>query len=174
MKKYFHQLAAQRTDFFTEYQDTDVWSRAQPNKWSIAETLYHLLLLLKRFRQLNVIYLPMARPLSTLRRNRPYKTASVNIYEQYNQKHLKAMKAPSIIMPPKNIQQQVSYNEMIQMLEQETAYLSMLVAEIDEDVAGHIRYPDPPAHYPNLIQAIHLLVIHEQHHFTICRKIDFK
>lgn len=42
-----------------------------------------------------------------------------------------------------------------------------LVKNIEEDIAGHIVFPDPIAHYPNLIQSIQLLAIHEKHHFII-------
>lgn len=52
----------------------------------------------------------------------------------------------------------------------ETLALQWLVKNIEEDIAGHIRFPDPIAHYPNLIQAIQLLAIHEQHHFKIMEK----
>lgn len=56
------------------------------------------------------------------------------------------------------------------ILNTETLTLQKLVKDIEEDIAGHIRFPDPVAHYPNLIQAIQLLAIHEQQHFNIMEK----
>ncbi len=55
-------------------------------------------------------------------------------------------------------------------LEQETDKLKAQVSGVEEAVAGHIYFPDTIAHYPNLIQCVHLLAIHEQHHFDITRK----
>lgn len=45
-----------------------------------------------------------------------------------------------------------------------------ILDNIDQDVAGQIYYPDPVAAYPNLVQCVRLLAIHEQHHFTITKK----
>lgn len=57
--------------------------------------------------------------------------------------------------------------ELEQLLLNETNELQALVKNIEEDIAGHIVFFDPIAHYPNLIQAIQLLAIHEKHHFII-------
>ncbi|WP_306984701.1 DinB family protein [Alkalicoccobacillus murimartini] len=169
MDQYFDQLIEQRTHFFNQFDSRVVWLRPYEDKWSIGETLYHVYLLLKRFRQLNISYIPLATPFAKLSRHKPYLTASPNIYEQYKQTHKKPMKAPPLLIPPKHIQRKVTYSKMIQTLELETKRLRNRVAALDEDLAGHIRYPDPPAHYPNLIQGIHLLAIHEMHHFALCQ-----
>ncbi|TSB45543.1 DinB family protein [Alkalicoccobacillus porphyridii] len=165
---YFNQLSDQRETFLSSVVEKDVWQRPLPEKWSIGETMYHLLLLLKRFRQINVGYLHLAKPLAHLNRQKSFKTESENIYEHYQQHHSRAMKAPPFIKPPSKLQEKITYKDMITELNVETRKLKSMLSNIDENIAGHIRYPDPPAHYPNLIQAIHLLVIHEQHHFKLC------
>lgn len=58
------------------------------------------------------------------------------------------------------------------LLEGETDRLMVNLNTIRQDVAGQIYYPDPIADYPNLVQCVHLLAIHEQHHFNIMRKIN--
>lgn len=172
MKNHFEQLLEQRKLFLIYASTKDVWQRPIKEKWSIAETVYHLLLLLKRFRQLNMTYLILAKPIATLRKSRPYQTTSVNIYEDYQQKHKQAMKAPPLIKPSSNLQNLISYNEILNQLDAETNKLIKMVSIIEEDIAGHIHYPDPPARYPNLIQSIHLLAIHEQHHFNLCKAYE--
>jgi hypothetical protein len=54
-----------------------------------------------------------------------------------------------------------------QLLVKETLKISTMVANIEEDIAGHIVFLDPVANNPNLIQAIQLLAIHEAHHIRI-------
>lgn len=57
--------------------------------------------------------------------------------------------------------------ELERLLLNETNEIKALVKNIEEDIAGHIVFLDPIAKYPNLIQAIQLLAIHEKHHFII-------
>lgn len=52
------------------------------------------------------------------------------------------------------------------LLKVETRKLKQLFARLPEDVAGHIKFPDPVTHYPSIIQSVHLLGIHEKHHFA--------
>ncbi len=81
------------------------------------------------------------------------------------------MRAPGILVPPKKIRFTLNSYDIEHLLINETLALQELVKDIEEDVAGHIIFPDPIAHYPNLIQAIQLLAIHERHHYEITFKI---
>ena len=57
--------------------------------------------------------------------------------------------------------------ELEQLLVNETNAIKVCVQNIEENIAGHIVFLDPIANYPNLIQSIQLLAIHEKHHFLI-------
>lgn len=77
------------------------------------------------------------------------------------------MKAPWILVPSKKIGYSMDRKELEQLLLNETNEMKVLVKNIEENIAGHIVFFDPIANYPNLIQAIQLLAIHEKHHFII-------
>lgn len=59
--------------------------------------------------------------------------------------------------------------KMVDWLDLETSRLQKKLENMDQDIAGQIYYPDPVADHPNLIQSIHLLAIHEQHHFQLTK-----
>ncbi|QXE03300.1 DinB family protein [Terribacillus sp. DMT04] len=172
MKRHFESIYWQREAFggHTLAEQHQEWVRPLPDKWSIGETYYHLYLLLKRFRQLNLAYIPLAKRFIRTGKRRPYKTEIADIYQAYRNKHGKPMRAPSILLPPKDIHTKLQFQQLKQDLHHETNRLERMVGSIDNETAGHIRYPDPLAHYPNLIQSIHLIGIHEQHHFNLCEK----
>jgi len=73
-------------------------------------------------------------------------------------------------VPPSKKRFTLSSDDIEQLLVNETSAMQELVKNIEEDIAGHIVFPDPIAHYPNLIQSIQLLAIHEKHHFTIIKE----
>ncbi|RKQ34737.1 DinB family protein [Oceanobacillus halophilus] len=172
METHFQMLILQRQAF---YQDKDLdfeqaWVRPLPEKWSIGETLYHLFLMVRLFRRFSNIYIPTMLPLAYARRRKPYQTETHNIYEEYNQKKKKPMNAPSLIVPPSELEKKWNITEIQWLLEYETEKIKTFIKCIGSDVAGHIYYPDPVAYYPNLVQCIHLLAIHEQHHFDLTKK----
>lgn len=169
---YFEAIFNQRENFYeriANYQAL-IWVRPHEEKWSLGETFYHLYLMVKRFRQLNKFYLLLAEPVASLRKNTPYATKIHDIYEEYQQKQKKTMIAPFVILPPKGVENKISFNQLVEELETETKVLEQMVSAIEDNVAGHIRYPDPIAHHPNLIQAVQLIGLHEQHHFRLCAK----
>ncbi|GAB3049718.1 DinB family protein [Virgibacillus ainsalahensis] len=174
MQFYFQLVEDQRNDFFRYIDEKveDAWERPLTDKWSIGETVYHLVLMVRLVRRVSIFYLPVMQPYAHLRKKRPYQTKSHNIYEEYKQTKKRPMKAPFLLIPPNNLSQKYHFTEVWQLLNTETAKLKEKVAAIDERVAGQIRYPDPIAHYPNVIQSIHLVAIHEQHHFDLAVKYD--
>ena len=171
MEKYFRQLDEQRKEFYEDIQLNfdNPWQRPLPDKWSIGETLYHLLLMAKLFRRFSAFYIPPAKPIAHLRKNKPYKTEIHDIYSEYTSTKKKPMKAPSLIKPPDNLEKKWTIDEIRLALDEETKRLKHLVESIDEPIAGHIVFPDPVAYYPNLIQTIHILAIHEAHHFRLTK-----
>ncbi|WP_255295677.1 DinB family protein [Bacillus cereus] len=172
MTNHFNKIYQQREEFANEIQcfKNKEWERPYKDKWSFGETYYHLYLMVRRFRQLNKLYLPLSRPIAAARKKSPYKTHSKDIYTEYKEKHNKPMKAPFILLPSKGIEGKISFERLIKGLDNETKNLEKMLSKIEDDIAGHIRFPDPIAHNPNLIQSIHLIGIHEKQHFFLCKK----
>ncbi|QED47767.1 DinB family protein [Cytobacillus dafuensis] len=169
ISKHFQTLSQQRSLFTHEIQflsQEKLWNRKEDGKWSIGEHLYHLYLItrmLKVATKFSLVLIPFAK----MKRNKPFSTEIHDIYAEYKEKKGRGMKAPSILIPPKKIRYSMDMKELEQLLLNETNNLKALVKNIEEDIAGHIVFFDPIAKYPNLIQAIQLLAIHEKHHFTI-------
>ncbi|WP_338753031.1 DinB family protein [Bacillus sp. FJAT-52991] len=172
MESHFQTITDQRITFSNEMNNhlDHPWIRPYKEKWSIGETYYHLYLMVKRIRQLNSVYIPLMTPVASIRKKKTFKTKSEDVFKAFEQKHKRAMKAPFLLMPPKELDKSYTFRNLEQMLESETEKLKKLVDQMDERVAGQIYYPDPYAHYPNLIQSIHLIAIHEKHHFEITKK----
>lgn len=170
MQKHFLTLYSQRDTFYHEVKCLDAWKRPLPEKWSLGETLYHLLLMIRLFRRASMFYIPLMYPVAYLRRNKRYKTEIYDIYKEYRNVKKKGMSAPPLIIPPANIKEDVS--EIKYKIALETSKLIKMLINIDEDIVGQIYYPDPIAKYPNVIQSIHLLAIHEQHHFDLVKKYE--
>ncbi|WP_018933189.1 DinB family protein [Gracilibacillus lacisalsi] len=172
MKNHFQKIYKQREEIKEElvvFRNQE-WKRPHQDKWSWGETYYHLYLMMKWFRRLSKGYVPLSLPIATLRKNKPYKVHSTDVYAAYKQKNKKPMKAPFLLVPPKDIEYDVDFQWLIEQLDNETKQLEKIVLNITDDVAGHIRFPDPLANNPNLIQSIDLLGIHEKHHFLLCEK----
>ncbi|MFJ7734623.1 DinB family protein [Lysinibacillus sp. NPDC097231] len=169
MAKHFHTLQEQRTHYMPSIHalsQEELWHRKEDGKWSIGEHLYHLYLILKMLKTATKCSLLLT-PYAKMRRNKPYATEIHDIYEEYKNKKGRGIRAPGILVPPNKIRFMLNSKEIEQLLLNDTIALQKLVENIEEDVAGHIIFPDPIAHYPNLIQAIQLLAIHEKHHFGI-------
>lgn len=175
MEVYFQQVEQGRVDFyrFTE-QLNHPWKRPLPDKWSAAETIYHLILMVRFVRRFSAFYVPVMLPYAYLRKSQRYKTEIHNIYEEYKHSKKKPMKAPFVLTPPKNLEQKYQFTQLQEILHNETSKLREMLSSMDEAVAGQIRYPDPIAHYPNIIQSIHLLAINEEHHFKLTEKYEIE
>lgn len=176
IENYFNLVEKQREVFYqlVSQSKSELWERPLPDKWSVGETLYHLYLMVRLVRRFSTIYLPLAKPIANLRKNHHYQTSIHNIYVEYIQKKKRPMKAPYVLTPLKNLSHAYTLLEIQQLLVIETNKLKKLVAELEEPVAGLIRFPDPIACYPNIIQSIHLLAIHEQHHFSLTERYIHK
>lgn len=170
--EHFQLLQKQREDFFEDeqVQFKDLWTRPLAEKWSVGESLYHLLLMLKVFRRFSVVYIPIMKPVAAMRKNKQYPTTIHDIYQAYTEKHQRGMSAPPFVKPPEKVRGTYTLEELQQMLRNETHKLMKMTSNIEEYTAGNIYYFDPMAGNPNLIQSIHLLAIHEQHHFKLVKK----
>nr|WP_275899567.1 DinB family protein [Bacillus piscicola] len=165
-------MKSQRTSFYHDsgVDFTTPWRRPLPEKWSLGETFFHLLLMERLFRRFSYIYLPIMLPFAHLRKKKPYKTEIHNPYQDFQKKRKRPMKAPFLIVPPSRLEEKFTFEDIQALLEAETDKLKVQLRDMEEEVAGQIRYPDPVVDYPNLIQCIHLLAIHEQHHFNVTKK----
>ncbi|EEL48995.1 MULTISPECIES: DinB family protein [Bacillota] len=169
ISRHFHTLHQQRSQFLPQLQSLPqekLWHRNEDGKWSIGEHLYHLYLITKMLKvaiKFSFTLLPYAK----IRKNAPFATDIHDIYAEYKEKHGRGMKAPWILVPPKKVYYTMNGKELEQLLVNETNAIKVCVQNIEENIAGHIVFFDPIANYPNLIQAIQLLAIHEKHHFLI-------
>jgi len=169
LSKHFHTLSQQRDPIMLKIQSLPqekLWDRKEDGKWSIGEHLYHLYLILRMLKvatKFSFILIPYAK----IKRNSPFPTEIHDIYTEFKEKKGRGMKAPWILVPPKRIRHSMDGKEIERLLLNETNEMKALVKNMEEDIAGHIVFLDPIANYPNLIQAIQLLAIHEKHHFRI-------
>ncbi|WP_096186887.1 DinB family protein [Evansella halocellulosilytica] len=169
---HFIKLKQQRDEFYTDdsINFESAWTRTMPEKWSIGETLYHLVLMTRLFRRFSNIYIPIMLPLAFIRKKKPYNIEIHNIYQEFQDKKKKSMNAPFLIKPPSGLEEKWTFSEIKALLKHETDKLMANLNDIEQDLAGQIYYPDPVGKYPNLIQSVQLLAIHEQHHFNILKK----
>ncbi|MED0979531.1 DinB family protein [Bacillus paramycoides] len=175
ISKYFHTLHVQRNQFLPKLHSLSqeqLWYKKEDAKWSIGEHFYHLYLI-ARMLKVAIKFSFALIPYAKLRRNTPFATEIHDIYAEYKEKHGKGMKAPWILIPSKKVYYAMNVNELEELLSRETNEIKKLVQNIEENIAGHIVFLDPIAHYPNLIQSIQLLAIHEKHHFIIMKN-DYK
>ncbi|MGZ9584324.1 DinB family protein [Paenibacillus marinisediminis] len=169
ISKHFDTLTEQRYQLAETLQSMSLeqlWYRYTEGKWSIGEHIYHLYLITRMLKVATKLSLVLT-PYAKWRRNKPFATEIHDIYAEFKEKKGRGMRAPWILIPPKRIRHSLDGNDLLRLLLNETNEMKALVEYIDEDIAGHIVFLDPIANYPNLIQSIQLLAIHEKHHFKI-------
>lgn len=162
IRQAFDELEALRNEYFkTDEFNGAIYRRVQDDKWSIGEVVYHCYLLVKLTRQLSEVYLPVSRLFMKVSRFKAgeYNGGMENIYAG------PTMKAPKFLEP--DMEKEYSKGELRLMLEEETGKLKNLVKDLSDDEAYTIRYPDPVPDYPNVVQTVKLLMIHEKHHYNV-------
>lgn len=162
IERTFNELEALRDHYFkTEEFNGDIYKRAEPDKWSIGEVIYHCYLLLRLTRQFSQVYLPAARLF--------IKAGGIKTAEQNGHMHNiyagPTMKAPKILEP--KMDRRYSKGELRLMLEEETEKLKKQVTGLSDREAYTIRYPDPVPNWPNVVQMIKVGYIHEKHHYNV-------
>lgn len=159
----FNELEALRNEYFkTPEFNGIIHQRRLPEKWSIEEVLYHCYLLLKYTRQISEFYIPAGKIAMKLSCSRPkfYNGVMNNIYAGPE-----PMPAPKILVP--KVSNEYSKGELRLILERETDKLKRIVSRLSKEEAYWITYPDPVPDYPNVIQTVKLLKIHEEHHYRV-------
>ncbi len=166
LQAHFRLIQSQRTAIYERLAGCsreELWAPLAPGKWSRGEHLAHLARTLELIRKIARIAIPLLTPFAWLFRNRPFERHSPDVYAEYEQKHGRPMKAPSLIVPARR--PEMDLDPLRAELQRQTVKLEALLVRVPEEIAGHIRFLDPPGHNPNLIQAVHILAIHEAHHF---------
>ncbi len=165
IERTFDELEVLRDHYFsTEAFNGDIYKRPVPDKWSIGEVIYHCYLLLKLTRQFSQIYLPAARPAVKIC---GIKTCEFNGHME-NIYAGPTMKAPKILVP--KMERRYSKGELRLMLEAETERIRELLQDLSDAEVYTIRYPDPVPDYPNIVQWMKLVLIHEKHHYEVLMK----
>lgn len=162
MEKEFEELECIRNNYFSTPEfNGEIYRRKEIDKWSIGEVIYHCYLLLKLTRLSTELYLPAAKLVKKIGEFDPvsYDGSMHNIYEGAT------MKAPRMLEP--KMKKDYSKGELRLMLEAETSKLKRLVENLKDEEAYWIRYPDPVPGYPNIVQAVKLIKIHEAHHYEV-------
>lgn len=162
IRQAFDELEILRNEYFkTEAFNGAIHQRAQTDKWSIGEVVYHCYLLVKLTRQVSAVYLPAGRLFMKVTgfKTLEYNGEMENIYAG------PTMQAPKLLEP--DMDRQYSKGELRLMLEEETGKLEKMVQNVSDDEVFTIRYPDPVPDYPNVVQTLKLLLIHERHHYNV-------
>lgn len=165
----FSELEDMRNTYFSsDVFNGDIYQRKEADKWSVGEVIYHCYLLLKLTRIVSEVYLPSAR---LIRRTAGLKPKSY--YNEMENIYLgPTMKAPKILEP--KMKREFSKGELRLMLERETGRLKTLISRQDDKDIYWIRYPDPVPNFPNVIQTVKLIKIHETHHYKILMERELK
>lgn len=165
----FDEIQTMRDKYFnTAMFKSSIHIRAVPDKWSVAESIYHCYLLLKLTRITSAYYLPVARFYMKIRRPRikRYIDDMENIYRK------KTMKAPFILKP--KMKREYTLVELRDLLEEETEKMKLCIESLAKEQCYWIRYPDPVPRYPNVVQVVKLLRIHEEHHYTVVIEREYQ
>ena len=167
LAEHFARLREQRQFLYREdlgIGPEALWSRPEPDRWSIGETLQHLTKMLRLFRRFSAAALLLGRPLATLREHRPFATRSQDIFAGA------ALPAPFLVRPRRPTGTP-TLDAVLQALERETASLQSGLDREKEAVLGHTWLWDPFMGAQNLLQVVDLLAIHEEHHFRILQTL---
>lgn len=163
LQKAFEILEDTRNEFFSSRAfNGDIHTRVEDERWSIAESIYHCYKLVKLTRIGLELYLPLSKLVLRTVRCKNENNEMPNIYAG------KTMPAPFILVPG-NVDD-LDKGKLRHLLEVETRKINKLVQNLTKREVYCIRLPDPVPNYPNIIQTIKLLEIHERHHYEIVTK----
>ncbi|WP_414043184.1 DinB family protein [Macrococcus sp. EM39E] len=157
----FNDLHQLRDEYFSSpIFINEINKHVAQDKWSVGEVIYHCYLLLKLTRQFTKYYVPIAKHcVAVIPNHSSYNNDMHNIYAG------KTMKAPAILNPKLNVEYRLE--DLFDLLEAETELLKEQVGLLNDQQVQKIRYPDPVPKYPNVVQVVKLLYIHEKHHYEV-------
>ena len=175
LDKYCRLTETQRQDLYKQLEkltDAEIWQRPPNGKWSIGENLLHLYLGIRTMRKWLGWLLPVLTYWYRLFGFRgEYPTEIPDLYERITQKNKKLVSpkpASPILKDGKTIPLHILQKDM----NKELQLLRNLLKSISEEVAGRtILYHPVARKRPNLLQFIHLIALHERHHFRAIYRI---
>lgn len=172
VQNHLDRLDAQREAVFARLSGTDeaiLWQRPGPQDWSIGENLDHAWIVLRSFRRLFSAAWPILRPFARLKGDRPYPTEIDDVYARpgfplnvgwmWPPRHSAARPAPLAVLK--------------EAMEVEHHRVRLFYEDKDERLLGHAVLWDPAIGVLNLVQALHVGVHHDAHHFaTVYRLLE--
>ncbi len=167
LSRYGNNIQTQRQRLYVRIADLSaetIWRRPGDGHWSVGQNLEHVNKLLRLFRWLLTVYLPVAVPLARLLRRRPFSTLKEDIYQHDTQR-------PPGVKPIDRSRRPIPYAELRQSLDDEMERVLKLLQDLDEDVAGNIYYWDWVTGRVNLHQCLLLDYYHERRHFGFAHRL---
>src|SRR5262245_1810429 len=129
-------LDAQRQALFARLQGlspAELWRRPGAGRWSAGQNLEHVDAMMRCFRRLYAVVLPLQWPVAWLRRRRP-----VAAEMALDASRLSSLPALPGLRPRDRRSAPVPLVEMRRRLDAERAALGALLAPVPEGVAGHV------------------------------------
>lgn len=165
IENYFLTIKQQREEIFRRLEDLTpehLWQRPSAGRWSCGEWLEHLYRIL-RVQRLGIrIYIPLAFPFAYLFRDRPYATQAPDLYTEKPE----SMPGPAFpgLNPKHRSNNPIPLEQLKNKLFRETAALKKSL-DMEEAIAGQIRFWDGPYGWINLIQTVQIIGFHEANDF---------
>ena len=165
VRNHLDRLDAQREAVFACLAGMDqarLWLRPAPRDWSIGENLDHAWRVLRSFRRMFSAAWPLMLPLSRLKGGSPYQTEIDDVYAR-----------PGFplnvgwMWPPRlSAARPVPLSALKEAIEAEHHRIHLFYEGKDERLLGHAILWDPAIGLLNLVQALHVGVHHDAHHFA--------
>ena len=169
-------MRAQRADLFEALEqmpDERLWVRPGAKKWSPGEHLDHTRVLNRSFRRLLTIAWPVVSAWPALlppggrRLDRPYPTDIDDVYQRSNMPSWVGFLWP----PGRTPSRPASRSQLERALAEEHSAIARFYAGKAEPLLGHIAVWDPAIGRINLVQALRVVVHHDQHHYRAVRRL---
>lgn len=167
LERYLAMVQQQRQELYDRIAPLPaemVWRRPGDGHWSVGQNLEHVNKLVRLFRWMFTIYLPIARPIARLRRHRPFPIDKEDIYQHDTQK-------PPGVEPKDRSIDPMPFDELRRLLDAELARIRGVLDDLDEDIAGNIYYWDWVTGKVNVQQCILLDYYHERRHFGFAHRL---
>lgn len=165
VQKHLDRLDAQRETVLASLEGIDearLWLRPGPRDWSIGQNLDHAWIVLRSFRRFFSAAWPAMLPLAHLRGNRPYQTEIDDVYARPG-----FPLGVGWMWPPRHsAEHPAPLSTLKEAIEAEHHRVHLFYEGKDERLLGHTILWDPAIGVLNLVQALHVGVHHDAHHFA--------
>jgi DinB family protein len=165
--RYFEQIRAQRQELYdriARLPAATIWRRSGDGHWSVGQNLEHVNKLVRLFRWLYTIYLPLAVPIARLGRRGPFPVDAEDVFRRH-------LPMPPGLGPKDRSNNPTPYEDLRRLLDGELARIVRLLMDLEEDVAGHIYFWDWLTGPINIQQCMLLSYFHERRHFGFAHRL---